>query len=500
MTWNAKHALLWLSSIFSTLVIYWFVQFPERMLQLHTHWTTANDLDMGYFLLTLFAYFSIKKLNSVTFKPNLYLLPLVALTSCMFYISEELDLKTLFFLCLALVFPLCVAVTLGLRAAHTMLIPWAIVMMAMPFWYIAIPILQTITVKVVSGLASSLSLTVLVEGNYFTVPTGVVHVAGGCSGLKYFITSMSIALISSALSKRSLPHSIASVIIAAGFAMLGNWIRVFILLLIGYIEGVDHPLMADHDTLGWIVFAVVMIPWFFIDKYLDSPKSEKQPSELTPASSSKTSLAFSACFIILIGAQFLIQPPKVSSDEQLSIQLPDRINESSALPPSAKKWQHNYPPAASSDSGRYIIEGDTFDIYALSYQIDGKEEMANGTNTIFNSKQWQLISDETWLGSTDKALKIRIAQAKSGNEHRIAYYWYKHGNEFANSIFSSKVAQLRNAYNKVSSSQLIIISKRCVGYCLQDYQPTKALEETILQLHSAITPTKQTDLAELNKE
>jgi len=494
MTWNAKQPLLWLFTTFITLLVFWVALYPERMLQLHTHWTTADDLDMGYLLLALFFYFSTKNLSKTPSNTNLYLLPLTIFISCAFFISEALDLKTLFFLSLALIFPLCVAIILGFEKARSILIPWGIVMMAMPFWYLAIPILQTITVKVVSSIADSISLTVLVEGNYFTIPTGVVHVAGGCSGLKYFISSISIALISSSLNQRSIARSFISLVFAGLFAMLGNWIRVFILLLIGYIEGVDHPLMTDHDTLGWIVFAVVMTPWFFIDKFLDSPATnissdlsdQKDKSPPPSPSTIKSTCALLACFVLLVGTQHLIKPPQASADIADTIQLPQNLNEMHLSTIKSNSWTPNYPPTTATSSGHYTLDGERLDAYVLSYFINGREEMANSTNTIFDKNHWQLISDNSWQSKTNTQLKIRIAQAKSGLEHRIVYYWYKHGSKFANSILSSKIAQLKGAYNDIYTAQLIAISKKCNIHCQQNSQPEKAMEEIFIDLHSNV--------------
>jgi EpsI family protein len=495
---KSTQTLPWLAVIFAALLVFLGTFYSSRLLQLHTHWTTADDLDMGYILLAMFFYFSARNLKTTQGKPNVYYLPLLVLLSCSFFISQALDIKTLFFVSLALAYPLCVANILGSKAAKEIIIPWGIVMMAMPFWYIAIPILQMFTVKVVSYIASSMSLTVLVEGNFFTVPTGVVHVAGGCSGLKYFMSSISIALISSALSLRTIKRSILSVIFAAALAMIGNWIRVFILLLVAYYEGVEHPLMADHDTLGWIVFAIVMVPWFFIDKFLDSPNTNADNDPATQqcavkkdnkASSIKYAKALLVCSALVIGSQYLLVPPKADSDDIDAIELPEKIGDINLSITKPSTWKPAYPPAASTNSGDYILDGERLNVYVLSYPIDGQEEMANSTNSVFNKKQWQLVSDKPWQSEASEALKIRIAHAKSGREHRIVYYWYKHGSTFANSIFTSKLAQLSGAYRNVHSSQLIAISKTCDIRCQQNSAPTPKLEDIFISMHAALDPS-----------
>ncbi|WP_197479537.1 hypothetical protein, partial [Oleiphilus sp. HI0132] len=108
-----------------------------------------GDLDMGYILLALSAYFSYKNLGSNKVQPNYLLLPAVILLTAGFVLSQALDIKTLFFLCLALSLPLFSAIVLGFASTRNIIIAWSVVLMAMPFWYLAIPFLQTLTVKVV---------------------------------------------------------------------------------------------------------------------------------------------------------------------------------------------------------------------------------------------------------------------------------------------------------------------------------------------------------------
>jgi exosortase len=500
MIWKAKQPLLWLISTFIALIIALGSLYGERLQELHTHWTTPDDLDLGYILLVAFLYFSFQNHRKEISPPNLYLLPFIAILSCLFFASELMDLKTLFFLCLALSFPLFVATIFGVRNTLRLIIPWSILLMAMPFWYIAIPILQSLTVKVVSSLASAISLTVLVEGNYFTLTSGVVHVAGGCSGLKYFMSSITIALISSAISKRNIRLSLLSAITAVILAIIGNWIRVFILLLVAYYEGVGHPLVADHDSLGWVIFAIVMLPWFFIDRWFDKPntsllsKQENENNENTPSkakehkqiNSKKTAIAFASCFILFIGLQFLIQPPISDSKNLTFIELPITLNGMNLLSTKSTEWKPDFPTPSASSYGKYFQSSEVIDAAVLNYQFDSEAEMANHTNKIFEEAIWRIISDTPWQSKQDSEIKIRIALAKSGQQYRAAYYWYKHGNKFANSVFPSKILQVKDLYKGLVNSQLMALSFVCDNQCQINPAPSEKLEQLIFQFHSTL--------------
>lgn len=109
--------------------------------------------------------------------------------------------------------------------------------------------------------------------------------------------------------------------------MIGNWIRVFILLLIAYYEGVSHPLMEDHDTLGWIVFGAVMLPWFFIDRHFDAEGEQESPVKQDTSQPLKQQiLSLTACTVLLIISQLALSPPENREYQVSQPKLPKTLN------------------------------------------------------------------------------------------------------------------------------------------------------------------------------
>jgi exosortase len=490
-----KKTLVMLSTIFISLFIYFLAAFNDRLLTLHKHWTTADDLDMGYPLLALTIYFIYKNIRNTTNATNLFILPIVALLSALLFISDLLDIKTLFFICFMLTFPACIATVLGLKTTHKLLVPLAIIAMAMPFWYILVPYLQTLTVIVVSYLSGLASLTVLIEGNYFTIASGTVHVAGGCSGLKYFMTAISLALISSAMNNRSIKLSLFSVLCALSLALVANWIRVFILLVAAYMGGVDQPIMKDHDLLGWIVFAALMTPWFFIDNLINKKaptntenveaEAEIKPP-ITQSSPLKLAISLTSCLILLSTPMVFLH---YAENENHTIKLVELRNKLAGHPqtnhiPSGKI---DYPKPANQARAQYLVNQDKLDVIVLTYDnTDKSVELANSTNHIFDEQNWREVEDIHWQSKDNKKIKLRITLAKSGGQQKIAYSWYKHGDKFANSILSSKLNQLLSQLSGTQSSELVVITKDCLPVCQQSPEPDKALLDFILAVHISL--------------
>ena len=40
------------------------------------------------------------------------------------------------------------------------------------------------------------------------------------------------------------------------------------MILVEHYSGLDHPLMKDHDDLGWVVFLITLKPLIIIDRRL----------------------------------------------------------------------------------------------------------------------------------------------------------------------------------------------------------------------------------------
>lgn len=237
--------------------------------EIHLLWTTAGDLDFGYLLFGCALFYGFKRFQYLTtIKPFYNLLaPLLAL-SIIHFIGQLFDVKTFRLLAIVIGWPLFIGVILGEKYFKTLLLPTALIVMAMPAWYLLIPLLQTMTVFGVTSALSLIDIPIFIDTNFIHIPNGVIHVAGGCSGLKYLQTAIALSIIMALLQDEHWKKVVITAIFAFVLAVISNWTRVFILVLVGHYSGLEHPLMTDHDNLGWAVFLVALIPLIIIDRKL----------------------------------------------------------------------------------------------------------------------------------------------------------------------------------------------------------------------------------------
>ena len=95
---------------------------------------------------------------------------------------------------LALVFVWAVAV-MGLAMIRHLLPVYLLMLLAIPIWDFLIDPLRIITVVIVQNSLEWLEIPALIDGFFITLPVGRFVVEGGCSGLNYMLTSLTLGLV-----------------------------------------------------------------------------------------------------------------------------------------------------------------------------------------------------------------------------------------------------------------------------------------------------------------
>ena len=115
------------------------------------------------------------------------------------------------------------------------------------------------------GVLSLIGLPVYFDGLHFQIPAGVFEIAGGCSGLHFFIVGIAIAVFYGELHRDRLATRVKLVALAIVMALLTNWLRIAIIIIAGHLTDMRHYLVSgEHYTFGWAMFAVAMTIYFLI--------------------------------------------------------------------------------------------------------------------------------------------------------------------------------------------------------------------------------------------
>lgn len=173
----------------------------------------------------------------------------------------------------------------GLVIARVVLFPILFLFFAVPFGDALVPKLMDWTADfTVFGLRLT-GVPVYREGNNFVIPSGHWSVVEACSGIRYLISSLMAGALYAYLMYRSIWKRIAFVCAAALVPIAANWLRAYLIVMLGHLSGNELAAGVDHLIYGWIFFGVVMLAMFWFGAHFREDGVDSSPPAMRLAPS-----------------------------------------------------------------------------------------------------------------------------------------------------------------------------------------------------------------------
>ncbi|MBP7546891.1 MAG: exosortase [Corallincola sp.] len=158
---------------------------------------------------------------------------------------------------------------------------------AIPIWDHLVPLLVDAAVHVVSFLVARTDIPVMMQGNQIEIPSGVITVADGCSGERYLVVGLAFGTLAGRLYFSRTSWRALIIVLALVLGLITNWLRIYLLVLIGYATEMRSSLMHDHELFGFVLFAIIFafLVWL-IRARSDQPApvvANPPPSRLQPS-------------------------------------------------------------------------------------------------------------------------------------------------------------------------------------------------------------------------
>lgn len=242
--------------------------------EVHQNWAdTYGHFSHGYLVLGMSLWLIWRAARSGRFEggaPQPWALLLLLALVLAVFLSVALSISSISQALLPLVL-LCALIAVGgLEAGRMFFWPIMLLYTALPVWWPLNAPLQHLTALVANMLVHLVGVPAFVEGNRFHLPAGVMEVADGCSGLNYLVAALSLSVYQGLLYLTSWRHRLQLIMMAILLALASNWIRVFVLMLVGYWSDMQHYLIrVDHLLFGWILFLICMFPAFIYGARLE---------------------------------------------------------------------------------------------------------------------------------------------------------------------------------------------------------------------------------------
>lgn len=367
----------------------------------------------------------------------------------------------------------------GWRQTSAFFLPIGLFIFAIPVWdYLSWP-LQLITVAVNQLLLSALGIDFSVEGVFVYFPgIGAFEIAHGCSGLRYLLVGLTISTIYAELSYQRLTERVILLVAAAFLAMVANWIRVFVIIYVGYESNMTSSLIWEHDHFGWWVFAGTLVPLFVIARYLENRQA--QPSSesdqvVTQKSKGKAKAWISLVpVLVFVTLAWAVESSNAEADFQGSSRHSFEILPSEQWLPVFQNSLAGWRPVVQNPdletSGVFVKRQELqsgqaqpeyyVGLFTYIQQRPGSE-VVQYANRLYDSDV--LIPQRTFVvpagnHTTLNGLELKYRQSES--RVYLAYGYYVESFWQADEV-RAKLAQLPGIFNNRSDASLLVIGVRC---------------------------------------
>ncbi len=336
----------------------------------------------------------------------------------------------------ALVFMLqaSLVAVLGLEIARRMAFPLAFLLFAVPAGEFLVPAMMNVTADVTIAALRASSVPVYREGNFFLIPTGAWSVVEACSGVRYLIASFVVGCLYAYLVYRKPVKRLAFVAVSLAVPVVANWLRAYLIVMIGHLSGNKLAAGVDHLIYGWLFFGVVITLTFWIGYFWRDPPQETSaaaaPAGSAGASTAAGSLLIAAAFVLSIGS---LWPAALAALDAPRNAPPPALAASDLAGP----WQPAAPftpwkPAFESPraelNAAFQRDGAAVGLY-LAYYRDQRQgaELVSSLNALVKSsdQSWRQAGSGTarlvWKG---EPLQAKSALLASPGQRLLAYQWY----------------------------------------------------------------------------
>jgi len=209
------------------------------------------------------------ELQFVPLQPQPWAVPLVLAASLAWMIVAKAGILTLHAVLWPVLAWICLLAACGWRTASVMAFPLAYLWFAVPIWDHLNRALQSGTVMAVDLMTRATGVAAQVHGDTVTIPSGQFEIASGCSGLHFFMVALAVGALAGELHRDRLRTRLMLLALAAVLALVTNWLRVYLIILAGYLTDMQHYLVrVDHYKFGWVVFAFAMLAFFLFVRRL----------------------------------------------------------------------------------------------------------------------------------------------------------------------------------------------------------------------------------------
>lgn len=428
----------------------------EALWQRWIQWDEAVAHGLPVF--AIFVYFIYRRLPELTeLKSGLWeqlaALCLLFIGSGLWVIFYLISIDILAQLILLPLLLLAFSAVYGLRILTRFALLWPFFLFALPAWdYLNDPLLF-LSSEFVGAMVRIAGMPAVIQGNSIFIPYGHILIADGCSGLRYLVIALALGYLVALLNQYRWGKLCITLTIAGILGLITNWIRIFILIVVGYKTEMQSSLMADHEYFGWALFALIGLPALFFAPVVKS--SSQRLSDSLPEKPSFTGL------VAVVGA--LAVAPMMSSFLLADGSVPEITPMLAGMgtPRSSTPLLVSAPDADRVEI-IYIPDRNLYARVDHYRQTQQGQKLVPYIKRLYDSGQWQPVANETRM-LAKKPVEWTVFQKKGSREQVAQLQWMKVGPYHSSSVVQAKLWQIPARLGGYRQFQVVTLQSSCLN-------------------------------------
>ena len=324
---------------------------------------------------------------------------------------------------------LAVPAVFGMAAAHVILFPLVFLFFSVPIGEFLMPWFMEMTADFTVAALRLTGIPVLREGLQFVIPSGNWSVVEACSGIRYLIASVTVGTLFAYLNYQSVKRRILFVAFSIVVPVVANWLRAYMIVMMGHLSGNRLAVGADHLVYGWVFFGIVIMLMFIVGARWSEQEpapvraiagtAMPPPAVLPPAATLWLVTASLVCLAVLpAGTKWFIE--RHAAAGQVTLVAPATLAAGwTAADPAAMGFKPNFENPSSEINGVYERAGVSVGVYLGFYRNqDYTRKLVSSNNVLVVStdKVWSRVAS----GARDARFGERNARVHTATLRRLS--------------------------------------------------------------------------------
>jgi exosortase len=371
----------------------------------------------------------------------------------------------------------------GRSSARTVVVSGAVVLLSLPLWEVFVPLLRRLTTLMSGAMVMLVRVPARIDGDLIHLPSGSFEIADGCAGLNYLLSALVIGIVYAQVMVQGTRARLLVVATATAVAIVSNWIRVALLVVIGHVSEMQAWLIPNHIEFGWAVFFAGLLLFFMVAGRIErwaarkKPKAEGEPApaEAEPVVEAPPAPADTRGWMKRAGvaSALAVAGPvlffSLAALPAVDAEAPGLNGVAGgagwrAVPPESNQpfdWRPAYQGAQQHDrvsftDGSAYVYGDRF-VFREQAQ---NAKLIGYPNSIARSRD---ILDHQVIGPVDPGGRLWVRQAviRTPDGPILTWYWYRVGGVDTYMPVHAKVLEIPAFLTRRRASELIAFSAPC---------------------------------------